>query len=90
MESLGSRLKNFRLLRRLSVAEVARALKVAETTYRDWEKGGAIRGEPYSQLAMIFNTSLSVLMLGNGEDRLEIEKDLVLIEAIIARIKSKL
>ena len=62
MNSFGSRLKKFRQERRLTLNEVAKHVGVPMTTYRDWEKGRAVTGEPYLKLAKVFGVSLNVLM----------------------------
>lgn len=59
---IGQKLQMLRQQKQLSVKQVAVALGVAQSTYRDWEYGRAIRGEPYSQLAEIFGVSLSELL----------------------------
>jgi transcriptional regulator with XRE-family HTH domain len=57
----GPRLNHFRKQRSLTVAEVARRIQVSESTYRDWENGRAIKGEPYIKLAGVFEISLNDL-----------------------------
>ncbi|MBX3034908.1 MAG: helix-turn-helix transcriptional regulator [Bdellovibrionaceae bacterium] len=63
-ELIGPRLKRLRLRRGLSTAEVASKLGVSPSTYREWEYGRAIRGEPYEKLAAVFQVSLQELLLG--------------------------
>ncbi len=58
---IGTRLKHFRKQKNLTVAEVARRIDVSESTYRDWENGRAIKGEPYVKLAAVFAVSLNEL-----------------------------
>lgn len=41
--------------------EAARRIGVPETTYRDWEYGNAIQGEPYPRIAKAFGISLDEL-----------------------------
>jgi transcriptional regulator with XRE-family HTH domain len=45
-ESLGKRLKRLRTEKNLSVKDVAEALEVPVTTYREWENERKIVGEP--------------------------------------------
>lgn len=59
---IGSKLKHLRQQSRLSAKDIADELGVAESTYRDWEYGRAINGEPYIALARIFKVSLSELL----------------------------
>ncbi|MBX2988047.1 MAG: helix-turn-helix transcriptional regulator [Bdellovibrionaceae bacterium] len=82
-EQLGARLKRLRLQRGLSTSELAKSLGVSPSTYREWEYGRAIRGEPYDKLASALGVSLHELVLGEkfvGNDALRlvqgIESDL--------------
>lgn len=45
--------------------EAAKRIGVPETTYREWEYGRAIRGEPYIRIARAFGVTLDAL-LGNA------------------------
>jgi transcriptional regulator with XRE-family HTH domain len=65
METLGVRLKRLREQRKLSVADTATALSISPSTYREWEYGRAILGEPYKELAKVFNVSLTELLTGS-------------------------
>lgn len=60
--NIGAKLQMLRQQKNLSVKQVAAAIGVAQSTYRDWEYGRAIRGEPYSRLARILGVSLSELL----------------------------
>lgn len=62
--SLGARLQNLRNQQNLTATEVAQAVGVSVSTYREWENGRAIRGEPYVELAKIFQVSLLELLTG--------------------------
>ena len=87
LNDLGERLKALRVTQGLSINEVAKIIGVAESTYRDWEYGRQIMGEPYEKLAKAFNTSLSFLMTGEPH---EIASELEKIERIIRALKIKL
>ena len=56
-----NRLKELRVARRLTQKETAKLVGVQQSTYRQWEYGQAITGEPYPQLAKAFNISLDTL-----------------------------
>ena len=60
---LGSHLKQLRARKKLTLREVAELLDIPVSTYRDWEYGKAIQGEPYVKLAKIFGVSLSELLM---------------------------
>ncbi len=59
--SIGERLKKLRLQRKMKVSECAEFLEVSLSTYREWENGRAITGEPYPKLAKLFGVSISDL-----------------------------
>ena len=86
-ESFAARLKRLRKRSNLSVAQTARALGVAESTYREWEYGRQIKGEPYHELSKIFNVSLSELLAGAHNEQQKILDELHIIEASIRRIR---
>jgi transcriptional regulator with XRE-family HTH domain len=46
----------------LSVRDVADELGIPVSTYRDWEYGKLIRGEPYVKIAELFEVSLDELL----------------------------
>jgi transcriptional regulator with XRE-family HTH domain len=54
-------IKARRIKLNLSVKDVASKLGVAESTYRDWENGRKIQGEPYLELSKILNLPLGEL-----------------------------
>lgn len=61
MEGFSNRLKKFRLSAKLSQREAARRIGVPESTYRAWEYGNAIVGEPYPRIAKAFKITLNEL-----------------------------
>ena len=86
---IGQRLQALREKAGLSAREVARRAGIAESTYRDWEYGRAIKGDPYSILAQIFGVTLSELMMGDlGRQNTYILERLNQIERLIAEIKT--
>ena len=90
MSSLANRLKAQRNHLGLSVAEVARRVNVAPSTYRDWEYGRSIKGEPYLKLAGVFGVSLSELLVGEAAKPVEVKLKLEEIERILKEIKTML
>ena len=85
--SMGRRLRELRNRRGFSVKEVAKRVGVAESTYRDWEYGRAIKGEPYVKLAGIFDVSLGELLTGESS---KVQAELDQIEALVQAIRRKL
>ena len=74
---LAARLRKLRTANGLTIREVANAIQVPISTYRDWEYGKAIRGEPYAKLAKAFNISLEKLILGEEKQNPEVLKHLL-------------
>lgn len=85
MEQLSERLKKYRLRRKLSQKQVAEALKVPPSTYRDWEYGKKIVGEPYMKLAEIFEVSLSELLTGKQNSSKEL---LIIVQSLGELVKN--
>lgn len=69
--SLGERLRILRVERKLSISEVARHVGVSVSTYRDWEYGRGIKGEPYLKLAKLLDVNLSYLLTGKESEILD-------------------
>jgi transcriptional regulator with XRE-family HTH domain len=57
----GKQLRSLRLFRGLSVREVSQLIGVPATTYRDWEYGKRIQGQPYIRIAQAFGITLDEL-----------------------------
>lgn len=88
MKSFSQRLQNFRLKSELTQKEVADRLGIASSTYRDWEYGKQIKGEPYLDLAEVFQVSLTELLTGSADTvHSQILEDLKEIERIVESIK---
>lgn len=83
------RLRLYRKKCGFSVAEVAKKLNVSASTYRDWEYGRQIKGEPYMKLAEIYGVSLMELLAGRNTDKDQIFKDLDEIESLCRKIRMK-
>ncbi len=69
--------------------DLARLINVPETTYREWEYGRAIRGEPYVKLAKALGVSLEDLLGDGVELPAVLEKDIDLIVERLLELKSK-
>lgn len=69
--TLGERLRKMRVKRKLSISEVARHVGVSVSTYRAWEYGREIKGEPYLKLAELFSVNLAYLITGKESEALE-------------------
>ena len=84
MNNISERLKQYRTMKSYSVREVASKLGVSPSTYRSWENGVSISGEPYLNLAKIFDISLTELLTG---EKNEAVKTLEIIEEYIKQLK---
>jgi len=78
--NISEQLKILRKKNDYTIKYCAEHLGVSQSTYRDWEYGRAISGEPYTKIANFFGISLSTLFGLSTSDlnqKLnELEKDL--------------
>jgi hypothetical protein len=70
--------------------EVARRIRVPETTYREWEYGRTIRGEPYVRIAETLGVSVHELLTGKRSGHREILRNLDGAEARLRRLRIQL
>ncbi len=64
--SVAEKMKTRRQKLNIKVRDISQKVGVAESTYRDWENGRSIQGEPYMKIANALNMNIL--------DLLEIEK----------------
>lgn len=81
-------LKKLRENRKLSIRQTAKLVGVPESTYRDWEYGNAIQGEPYPQIAKAFGITLNELFGVTDDESVDAQLDKII--AITHTVKSKL
>lgn len=89
-ESLGKRLKTLRSSKDLSIKEVATRIGVPITTYREWENDRKIVGEPYVELAKVFEISIYELITGEKGSAEDLSKSFKAIETELSKIKESL
>src|SRR4051812_20847483 len=89
-EAFHVRLRRLRENKKFTMKEVAKRIGVPETTYREWEYGRMIQGQPYVAMASVFGVSLSELLAGKVTHSLEIHEALIQIETAVARLKVEL
>lgn len=89
-ESLGERLKKLREKKGLTVKDVSDKIEVPITTYREWEHGRKIVGEPYIQLSKVFEISVYELITGEKASSTELFKSVEVIEIELKKIKQNL
>jgi transcriptional regulator with XRE-family HTH domain len=90
MEKLGVRMKKIRQTKRLSVKEAAKRAGVAASTYREWEYGRAIRGEPYVNIAKALEVSLHELLTGKRTEPFGVYQKLRVIEQTCEQLRIEL
>jgi transcriptional regulator with XRE-family HTH domain len=69
LDTFHRRLKKLRERKGLTVKEAAKLIDVPMTTYRDWEYGRAVTGEPYVKIAKAFGVSLNWLLDFTDEEQ---------------------
>jgi transcriptional regulator with XRE-family HTH domain len=89
-ESMGERLRRLRLAAQLSTHEVAKLIDVSSSTYREWEYGRGIRGEPYAKIAKAFGVSLSELLLGETASKSKAIQELERMEFHLKMLKDEM
>jgi transcriptional regulator with XRE-family HTH domain len=88
-ESFHIRLRRLRKTRRLTLKELSTLLQVPPTTYREWEYGRAIQGEPYVKLAECLNVTLLELMTGSKPNHQGILNHLEVLERTVSELKKE-
>lgn len=91
-ETFAQRLRRLRKQKGLTLKEVATEIGVPYTTYRDWEYGKAVQGEPYLKICDALSVGLTELFTGNLPDKNSvtarirtIQAELLLLEKEIRR-----
>ena len=87
METVGKRLKFYRVRKKLSMKQVAEILGVPASTYRDWEYGKAIQGEPYAKLAEVLDINLIELLTGKSTHNRNLIDEIEKLENSVKTIK---
>lgn len=64
METIHQRMMRLRCAQGLTVKQVAQCAQVPVSTYREWEYGRQIKGEPYIKIAAALNVSVYTLLTG--------------------------
>ena len=90
IESLHKRLERLRTEKGLTAKKVAQLIEVPESTYREWEYGRTIQGQPYVQLSKIFEISLLELFTGTSPQRADLIEQLSAIERQVRAVRGEL
>ncbi len=81
--SISKKLVELRKKRELTISKCAKEIGVSASTYRDWEYGRSISGEPYLAIAKLFGISLAELF---SIDNSQVDKNLKEIESDLKKI----
>ncbi|WP_413586840.1 helix-turn-helix domain-containing protein [Bdellovibrio sp. HCB274] len=87
MENLGMRLKRLRTEKDMSAQQVANLAAIPVTTYREWENGRQILGEPYEKLAQALNVTLFELLTGRKPNLADLFDKLAEVEKNLADLR---
>lgn len=69
MSELSKNLRKLRTSKGMTIKKCADFIGVSSSTYRDWEYGRSINGEPYQRIAELFDVGLAQLF-GKEESEL--------------------
>jgi transcriptional regulator with XRE-family HTH domain len=58
----------------MTIKEAAQLIGVPSTTYRDWEYGRAITGQPYVKIAKAFSITLNTLFEVKEDSKIDSEE----------------
>jgi transcriptional regulator with XRE-family HTH domain len=87
MESMADRLQRLRNEKRLTQKSLAEQIGIPVSTYRDWEYGREIRGEPYLALAEVFGVGLYELLTGEKRSPSRMRKIVEDIDKSVTELK---
>ena len=86
----GQRLQALRIRAKKSAAQVAHEIGVAPSTYRDWELGRAITGQPYMALSKSLNASIRDLFEEVDPQVSQLTEKLQAIEELVRELRQML
>lgn len=90
MESFGKRLKRIREEKGISVKDMAKKVGASISTYREWEYGRQIKGEPYVRIANALEVTLYKLLTGQDSASNELQQNLLHIENQVKDLRRNL
>lgn len=90
METLAARLKRMRTQKDMSAQQIADLTGIPVTTYREWENGRQILGEPYEKLSKALDVTLFELMTGRKPKNADLFLKLEELEKNLRELRSEL
>ena len=89
-ETLAARLRRLRQAANLSSHEAAKLIEVSASTYREWENGRGIRGEPYAKIASAYGVSMIEILLGEKASKYKAIQELEKAESHLKVLREEL
>lgn len=89
-ESFEARLERLRKQKGLTAKSMANQINVAESTYRDWEKGRGLKVPHLQEISKVLSISVTELITGHPADLADHLKLLVEIEEKLTQVRLKL
>lgn len=86
---IGQKMKSRREQLNLKVKHVAKEIGVSESTYRDWENGRKIQGEPYILISKALKMNVVDLLSIESDSFLDVQTQLNFIEECVNNIRER-
>lgn len=90
MELFYQRLKRLRVEKGFKVKDIAEKIQVSVSTYREWEYGRSIKGEPYAKLAEVLGVTIEELLTGKTSTPQEVMQSLEDCKKCMLELEKKL
>jgi transcriptional regulator with XRE-family HTH domain len=87
---MGRRLRVMRLDRGLSIETVAIQIGVAPSTYREWENGRAVSGNPYAKISQALGVGVYQILGIQDESKYQLLACVIELEKSIQNLKRHL
>jgi transcriptional regulator with XRE-family HTH domain len=88
MANVGESMQRKRKAKGLSAKEVASRLNVAESTYREWENGRKIQGEPYTEISKVLDINIGFLLGIEKNELVQLQTEIDILEGHVKTIRS--
>ncbi len=84
---IGQIMRNRRIELGKKPSQIAHIIGVSESTYRDWENGRKIQGEPYIKIAQALEINILKLLEVEKAEHIYVREQLEQIENIVKNIQ---
>ena len=89
-EKLHERLARLRKEKNLTAKDMAHAIEVPESTYREWEYGRGMKLPPCQKICQVLGISLSELISGEKADLSAVTDELAKVEKMVHELRINL